>query len=486
MLFFYWVNILYVFIIINVNRERVFLFDSEYQTSFLEYIMTNSSSSFKKSRCFFAMLTFMVLVACGGQNEVAGLVSDSDNGLSDDVEDESPAVDDTLDDDIPSDEGLNETFEVGKPTALSKKVFIHYLPWFGEGEQGRHWADGVITEPLIGYYDSQSWATHLYHILLSSAVGIDGAIINVRTEYDQLSFDKFVATIDRIDEIYPDFVYDVSISYDDQDTTVNSSTADFTYLKESIIPNTSHYLYKDEKPVVFIWNYDGFLSAQEYRDIANTVFTDNPPVLIKNEIDVSSAAGEFVMNSFYPWVQGWAEDGSMWGEEYINWFYNTQLAFKEDNKIEFVVGAVWPGFDDRNVIWGQNRWIDREGGDLYNTLWALINNTYVTDVDWVILETWNDFNEGSELEPTVGSDSYQFMTLTANHIEVYKETPTLIDDKQWMFDAAIKIYEAAKLIENSDRDYDTYYPKLQESMELYLKTNGQKSYNVAEEIIIGS
>ena len=57
-------------------------------------------------------------------------------------------------------------------------------------------------------------------------------------------------------------------------------------------------------------------------------------------MDVSSVAGEFVMNSFYPWVQGWAEDGSIWGEEYINWFYNAQLGFKEDNKVEFFVGAV--------------------------------------------------------------------------------------------------------------------------------------------------
>ena len=200
----------------------------------------------------------ITLIGCKGESRSS--VNDSGNGLVN---------------------VLGNTFEVGQPRDLNKKVFIHYLSWFGEGEDGRHWSDGVINEPLIGYYNSQSWATHLYHILLSSAVGIDGAMINVRTDYDLDSFDSFVDSLERINEIYPDFTYHVSISYDDQDTTISTATADFTYLKDEIIPNTEHYLYKDEKPVVFIWEYDDFLTSQEYRDIANTVFTDTPPILIK-------------------------------------------------------------------------------------------------------------------------------------------------------------------------------------------------------------
>ncbi len=391
--------------------------------------------------------------------------------------------------DIPgggSEESLNETFEVGKPSSLDKKVLMHYLAWFSEGKEGRHWADGVPREPLIGYYDSQSWATHLYHILLSSAVGIDGAIINVRTEYDQISFDKFVESMDRIDEIYPDFEYDVAISYDDQDANTVSTTANFAHLKDDIISNTGHYLYRDGEPVIFIWNYDGFLTSQDYRDIANAVFTDNTPILLKNELDLSAVPGEFVMNSIYPWVQGWAEDGSNWGEGYINWFYNTQIDFKLNNKVKFVTGAVWPGFDDRSVDWGQGRWIDRKNGETYGKLWSLINEAHAGKIDWVILETWNDFNEGSELEPTAGKGNYQYMELTANHIETYKGEPTLIDSEKWMYGAPVRIYQAAKLIEDGERNYEEYYPKLQQSIAHYLKTNGQKSYKLAEEIIKGS
>ncbi|SDR76731.1 hypothetical protein SAMN05216503_0815 [Polaribacter sp. KT25b] len=381
---------------------------------------------------------------------------------------------------------LNETFEVGKPSTVNQKVYMHYLPWFSEGVEGNHWENGTVNEPLIGYYSSQSWATHLYHILLSAAVGIDGAVINVRTDYDQTSFKKFVESIERIDAIYPEFKYDIAVSYDDQDATPASAIAEFTDLRDDIIPNTNHYLYKDGEPVIFIWNYDGYLTSQDYRDVANLVFTDNIPLLLKNELDLGAIPGQFVMNSIYPWVQGWADDGSAWGEGYMNWFYNTQIDFKLNNKVEFVTGAVWPGFDDRNTSWGQGRWIDRRNGGTYDDTWALINDTHPGEIDWVILETWNDFNEGSELEPIAGSGNYQYMDLTANHIATYKGVSTLIDSEKWMYGAPIRIYEAAKLIEDGDRDYNVYYPVLEESIKHYLKTNGQKAYELAEEIISGS
>ncbi|WP_366187101.1 hypothetical protein [Flavobacterium ovatum] len=380
-------------------------------------------------------------------------------------------------------EPLHEIFEVGNPSANAKKVLMHYLAWFGEGKEGRHWSYGTPRKPLIGYYSSQSWATHLYHVLLSSAVGIDGAIINVRTDYDQKSFDMFVESIKRIDEIYPDFEYSISISYDDQDATESAALSNFSHLKNDIIPNTRHYLTKNGKPVIYIWNYDGFLTSQEYRDIANTIFTSNAPILLKNDLDLDAVPGKYVMNSIYPWVQGWTNEGSNWGEGYINWFYNTQIDFKLNNKVEFVTGAVWPGFDDRNVSWGQNRWIDRKNGETYGKLWNLINKTYENKVDWVVLETWNDFNEGSEIETAEGEVDYQYLDLTAGHIGTYKGKPSLIDSEKWMLRAAVKIYQAAKLIEDGNRNYAIYYPKLQKSIEQYLKTNGQKSFELADEII---
>lgn len=381
------------------------------------------------------------------------------------------------------DESITENvFYIGAPTEITKKVYMHYLPWFSETATGNHWGDGVVNTPLIGYYDSKAWATHIYHILLSSLVGIDGAIINVRTDYDQEAFEAFAQSLKRIEEIYPEFDYSIGISYDDQDMTEDVARATMINLKNNVIAQTTKYLHKDSSPVIFIWNYDGYLTSQDYRDIVNEVFTQTSPTLLQNDLDLTVIANDSAIDSFYPWVKGFSEDGANWGEEYIDWFYNTSSDFLLSNKIKFITGAVWPGFDDRQASWGQDRWIDRKNGVLYNDMWNKINKNNV-NIDWVILETWNDFNEGSELEPIEGDDSYQYIELTANNIAAYKNMTPNIDDEQYMFFASVQIYKAAKLIEDGNRNYDTFYPSLKSAIEKFLQKKGEESFNLAQEII---
>ena len=381
------------------------------------------------------------------------------------------------------DESITENvFYIGAPTEITKKVYMHYLPWFSETATGNHWGDGVVNTPLIGYYDSKAWATHIYHILLSSLVGIDGAIINVRTDYDQEAFEAFAQSLKRIEEIYPEFDYSIGISYDDQDMTEDVARATMINLKNNVIAQTTKYLHKDSSPVIFIWNYDGYLTSQDYRDIVNEVFTQTSPTLLQNDLDLTVIANDSAIDSFYPWVKGFSEDGANWGEEYIDWFYNTSSDFLLSNKIKFITGAVWPGFDDRQASWGQDRWIDRKNGVLYNDMWNKINKNNV-NIDWVILETWNDFNEGSELEPIEGDDSYQYIELTANNIAAYKNMTPNIDDEQYMFFASVQIYKAAKLIEDGNRNYDTFYPRLKSAIEKFLQKKGEESFNLAQEII---
>jgi hypothetical protein len=52
-------------------------------------------------------------------------------------------------------------------------------------------------------------------------------------------------------------------------------------------------------------------------------------------------------DGYYAWVQpgkdGWARDGSNYGEDYLNYFYRNM---QEHHPDKIAVGAVWPGFDD--------------------------------------------------------------------------------------------------------------------------------------------
>ncbi|UXX78285.1 T9SS type A sorting domain-containing protein [Reichenbachiella carrageenanivorans] len=354
------------------------------------------------------------------------------------------------------------------------KVYIHYMGWFGSGQNGRHWDYGTAQEPLIGYYDSQSWATHLYHILLSSACGVDGMVVNVRTEYDESSFKSIFSSLKRITDLSPGFDYSIGVSYDDQDRTQQSAEAELQFLRDEILPETSNYLYKDGKPAIFIWNYNGYLSSNDYRNAVSNVFTTETPLLLRNEIDFNIGSG--VIDSYYPWVQGYAADGSEWGNGYLNWYYQTM---KTRSEINFGTGAVWPGFDDRQASWGQNRWVDRRAGATYEDTWDLVHANSA-DLDWVIIETWNDWNEGTEIEPNT-VDGFTYVLKTAANIAEFKGGTTSVNSG--LLNATTKIYEAAALIESNARDSVIYYAVLEQAMIEFIAGDGSSSIALSENII---
>lgn len=360
----------------------------------------------------------------------------------------------------------------------TKRVYMHYLGWYSEGSEGNHWKDGTAQEPIIGFYDSQAWSTHLYHMLLSSAVGIDGMVVNVRTEYDEQSLKKILPSLQRIVDVKEDFEYSIAVSYDDQDMTQATAETELSTLRDEVLPATTNYLYKNDEPVVFIWNYDGFLTSDDYREAVTNVFTEDVPILLRNEIDMEASVD--AIDSYYPWVQGFDAEGLNWGEEYLDWYYRT-LKIRED--ITFSTGAVWPGFDDRKASWGQDRWIDRKEGETYDQTWTLAqgaSDDAEIGLNWVILETWNDWNEGTEIEPSK-EHAFTYVTKTAENIAKFKDTTIPVNDD--LLAATTKIYQAAQLIESEVRDYDEFYPILEQAIAKFLENEAAASIVLSDQVI---
>ena len=60
-------------------------------------------------------------------------------------------------------------------------------------------------------------------------------------------------------------------------------------------------------------------------------------------------------------------------------------------------GTVIPGYDDTKVR-SEGRVITRNGTKTYRDYWNIINGV---DVDWVFITSWNEWHEGTEIEPSV-------------------------------------------------------------------------------------
>jgi hypothetical protein len=161
-------------------------------------------------------------------------------------------------------------------------------------------------------------------------------------------------------------------------------------------PGRSAYLTYNHHPVIFIFPKDGHT---DWNRVRAQVQDWNPVPVLISEYPGLDFAGAF--DGLYAWIspgsKGWAADGSNWGEDYLRDFYHkmeTQYADK------ITVGAAWASFDDSKASWGLNRRIAARCGETLRQTLELSreNDTPEHPVPFLLIATWNDYEEGSAIE----------------------------------------------------------------------------------------
>jgi hypothetical protein len=123
-------------------------------------------------------------------------------------------------------------------------------------------------------------------------------------------------------------------------------------------------------------------------------------------------------------LSGTNEDPADWGKDYVDWVYGEMDFRTQKHDLALTVGSVWAGFDDSKVWgWGASpRFIDRQNGLVYANTWELAikdkENHKRQSPSWVQIVTWNDWNEGSEIEPSIEYE-YSYLKATQNYVYRY-------------------------------------------------------------------
>ena len=198
--------------------------------------------------------------------------------------------------------------------------------------------------------------------------------------------------------------FHVAMMYDEtnQETgATDEAVADLTAFRDRYLapnaPGHEAYLTYEGRPVIFVFSHGGYTNWDQVRKSLNRW---NPaPFLIEENLP------EKYPNAFdgdYAWInpgpQGWAHDGSNWGQGYLAHFYDT-MVHKYPDKI--IVGGVWSQFGDRKASWSLNRYIAPRCGDTLHDTYNLWHK-YFPDkqpIPFLLIETWNDYEEGTALEP---------------------------------------------------------------------------------------
>jgi hypothetical protein len=306
------------------------------------------------------------------------------------------------------------------PRAIAALLFLIFLPHGcspPEAQQAPRPRAAAGSPQILAVYEA--WFGHPRHIAIDYS-SHDPMVIRKQIRHAQsLGISAFVVDwygyrepfIDRsyalMQTIAGEEKFHVAMMYDethDEDGATDETIEDFKLFNKTYLslnaPGRQAYLAYNSRPVIFIFPTGKHTDWNRVRAEVNK--WTSPPLLIDEY-----PPGPFVgaLDGFYAWVQGWAADGSNWGQQYLNEFYSTMQSKYPD---KLAVGGVWAGFDDSKASWGLNRHISQRGGETFADTCKLWRQYSPPDnpLPFLFVETWNDYEEGTAIEggiPTVAA-----------------------------------------------------------------------------------
>jgi Glycosyl hydrolase family 71 len=270
----------------------------------------------------------------------------------------------------------------------SPEVLAVYEAWFG------HPAHISVN------YNSHDPAVIKNQIRHAQAMGISGFVVDWYGDREPF-IDQSYALMQKSAAKNK---FHIAMMYDESDEAVGATDeaiADFKMFHDAYLspdsPGHEAYLTYEGRPVILIFPKG---LHTDWSKVRASVSSWNPAPLLIYEAPAGADADAF--DGFYPWFyigsKGWAADGGNWGEESLASFYQT-MRDKYPDKI--ILGGAWAQFNDSKASWGLNRQIGARCGQTYQDTFNFWRRVFPADepIPFVLIETWNDYEEGSAVEP---------------------------------------------------------------------------------------
>jgi hypothetical protein len=326
------------------------------------------------------------------------------------------------------------------PVAVSKtatqKIFVHYMPWFETPQSlgsccnwGIHWTmsrgatfpNTIVNGqrriashyyPMIGPYASGDTNVIDYQLLLMKLSGVDGLMIdwpgtgtNLGESPDlALNARNTKALVDRIERTGLKF----ALVYEDQyvsryaDKPAAAKT-DMNYARDNYFNHPSHEMYNG-KPLFMVFGPQALKTGADWA----TAFSDLTvkPAFFTLWYQRNQASGQ--TTGEYAWV---VQNHTAQLNNFYAGSYNPGVK----------VSSVYPGFKSYYAEggWSGPTWtIDANGTSTYE---STLNLALTQSTPYLQLVTWNDYGEGTMIEPTseaTGGFGYKLLTILQQKLGV--------------------------------------------------------------------
>lgn len=262
------------------------------------------------------------------------------------------------------------------------KIYVHLMPWFGPSNH------------IDVGYDSASPAQVKRQVEDMISRGIDGAIVDW---YGPLSTHHNTATLNlmRESELHPGFEFAVTEDVGAIKSASNPQQKlidDLNYAYNTF-ESSPAYMLRDGRPVVFFFGVEAI--TIDWNAVRAAVL-GNPLFIFRN----SGAFTKPQTNGGFAWLQDQTTvTPNYMSLGYLDNFYSTALKYPQQHTF----GSGFKGFDDSLASWGKQRKILQFCGQTWLASLARAGNFYsaTKQLENLQIVTWNDYEEGSELETGV-------------------------------------------------------------------------------------
>jgi hypothetical protein len=312
--------------------------------------------------------------------------------------------------------------------AASKPLMVYYMPWYAakpySDNWGWHWTmehfdpDTVNASgerqiaswyyPLIGPYDSSDPAVLEYHVLLMKLSGIDGVIVDWYGFAPYLDYGMNNRATAKLFEFTRKAGLKLAVCYEDQtlqhmiDGGYLSATNAIPYAQQVMLYLQTNffgdksYFRLNGKPLLLNFGPQYFLTTANWNDIFSVLSPTNQPAFFTEDNRLPPGDGAF------SWPPMWMSQAPGTAGVLSSVALKTYLADFEQKAATWPasISSAFPRFHDIYQKAGVRHYWGYLGDGNGNTLRETLSRAMTNSSAIAQIVTWNDFGEGTVVEPT--------------------------------------------------------------------------------------
>lgn len=306
-------------------------------------------------------------------------------------------------------------------TRVPRQVLAFYYGWYGNPSVSRRWVHWEKVEetdkrigssthyPTLGPYDSHDPKVIEQHCRWAKDAGLSGFIVSwwAQGDFHDQGLPLLLEAAQRRGLSITAYFETV---HSDGAPKPEGALKDVLYLLEHYGKHPA-WLKVNGKPVLFVYGRAiGEIKVDGWRQVIAEANQRYPggAIFIGDQISPTAARVFDGVHTYNP--TGGTAGKSV--EAIRAWARSTFPKWVEtagDHCIACL--TVIPGYDDSKLGRPAPRPItDRHNGQTYRTLWE---EAVAADPDWILVTSWNEWHEGSEIEPSVENNEQALRTTAA-------------------------------------------------------------------------